>query len=124
MGLFELIALILLGIIVYHLLKKMSWVWFYRIAYYICRRNLSPDSSYCILSLLMMLKSAFKKGLKKKTYENVTDWNLVYEIGNRYSLSFLLYGRSFSCTVIADSLGSVDFQDLDIEGIEDLEKSN
>lgn len=116
------ILFILLGLLLLWIIKKVSWTGVYRIVYYLCRQNLSPDSSFCMLSLLMVLKSSFKKGLKKKTYKNISNWNLVYEIGNRYSLSFLLYGRSFSCTVIADAVGGIDFQNLDIQGIQDLEK--
>lgn len=70
----------------------------------------------------MFLKSVFKKGLKKETYRNITNWNIVHEIANRYHCSFLLYGREFSFTVIADSLSNLDFEDLDMEGIEELDK--
>lgn len=68
----------------------------------------------------MLLKSAFKKGLKKETYKNIKNWNIVHEIANRYHCSFLLYDREFSFTVIADSLSNLDFEDLDMEGIEEL----
>ena len=61
-----------------------------------------------------------KKGLKKETYKNIKNWNIVHEIANRYHCSFLLYDREFSFTVIADSLSNLDFEDLDMEGIEEL----
>ena len=79
-------------------------MWIYRIAFYISRQNGMPGSPFAVYSLLMLLKSAFKKGLKKETYH----------------CSFLLYDREFSFTVIADSLSNLDFEDLDMEGIEEL----
>ena len=94
----------------------------YRIIFYISRQNGTPGSPFAVYSLLMFLKSAFKKGLKKETYRNITNWNIVHEIANRYHCSFLLYGNEFSFTVIADSLSNLDFEDLDIEGIEELDK--
>ena len=106
---------ILLCIILLFVLRKLSWVWIYRIAFYISRQNGMPGSPFAVYSLLMLLKSAFKKELKKETY-----WNIVHEIANRYHCSFLLYDREFSFTVIADSLSNLDFEDLDMEGIEEL----
>lgn len=111
---------IIIGIVLFLILRKLSWVWIYRIAFYISRRNGTPGSSQAVLSLLMLLKSALKKDLKKKTYKNITGWNLVHEIANRYICSFSLYGRDFTFTVIADSLGSIDFQGLDFEKLEEL----
>ena len=92
----------------------------YRIAFYISRRNGTPGSSQAVLSLLTLLKSALKKDLKKKTYKSITGWNLVHEIANRYICSFSLYGHDFTFTVIADSIGSIDFQGLDFEKLEEL----
>lgn len=92
----------------------------YRIAFWISRRNGTPGSSQAVLSLLMLLKSALKKDLKKKTYKSITGWNLVHEIANRYICSFSLYGHDFTFTVIADSIGSIDFQGLDFEKLEEL----
>lgn len=111
---------ILLGVILLFVLRKLSWVWIYRIAFYISRQNGMPGSPFAVYSLLMLLKSAFKKGLKKETYKNIKNWNIVHEIANRYHCSFLLYDREFSFTVIADSLSNLDFEDLDMEGIEEL----
>lgn len=92
----------------------------YRIAFYISRRNGTPGSSQAVLCLLMLLKSALKKDLKKKTYKSITGWNLVHEIANRYICSFSLYGHDFTFTVIADSIGSIDFQGLNFEKLEEL----
>jgi len=113
---------IIITVIVFFLLRKLSWMWIYRIAFYICRRNGTPGSPFAVYSLLMLLKSALKKDLKKKTYKNITGWNLVHEIANRYICSFSLYDHDFTFTVIADSLGSIDFQGLDFEKLEELNR--
>ena len=116
------VVIILIIVIAILLIRKLSWVWIYRIAFYISRQNGMPGSPFAVYSLLMLLKSAFKKGLKKETYKNIKNWNLVHEIANRYHCSFLLYDREFSFTVIADSLSNLDFEDLDMEGIEELDQ--
>ena len=93
-----------------------------------CAQNFTyKDGDFCALCSIktpsdkeIELKSAFKKGLKKETYKNIKNWNIVHEIANRYHCSFLLYDREFSFTVIADSLSNLDFEDLDMEGIEEL----
>ena len=114
------LLVVLIVVIALLLLKRLSWVWLYRIIFYISRQNGTAGSPLAVLSLLMMLKSAFKKGLKKETYKNIKNWNIVHEIANRYHCSFLLYDREFSFTVIADSLSNLDFEGLDVEGIEEL----
>lgn len=114
------VVIILIIVVAILLLRKLSWVWIYRIAFYISRQNGMPGSPFAVYSLLMLLKSAFKKGLKKETYKNIKNWNIVHEIANRYHCSFLLYDHEFSFTVIADSLSNLDFEDLDMEGIEEL----
>lgn len=116
------VGIILIIVIAIFLIRKLSWVWIYRIAFYISRRNGTPGSPFAVYSLLMLLKSALKKDLKKKTYKNITGWNLVHEIANRYICSFSLYDHDFTFTVIADSLGSIDFQGLDFEKLEELNR--
>ncbi len=118
MGIILIIVVILLLLLIISSLKAGL----YRIVYYISRRNVGPESSICVLSLLLLLKSTFKKGLSRRTYKSISDWNLVYEFGNRYSLSFMLKGYEFSCTVIADSLGGIDVKDLDTSALENLDR--
>lgn len=114
------ILIALIVVIAFLLLRKLSWIWLYRIIFYISRQNGMPGSPFAVYSLLMLLKSVFKKGLKKETYKNIKNWNIVHEIANRYHCSLFLYDREFSFTVIADSLSNLDFEDLDIDGIEEL----
>lgn len=114
------IFIVLILVIAILLLRRLSWVWIYRIAFYISRQNGMPGSPFAVYSLLKLLKSVFKKGLKKETYKNIKNWNIVHEIANRYHCSFFLYDREFSITVIADSLSNLDFENLDVEGIEEL----
>ena len=114
------VVIILIIVVAILLLRKLSWVWIYRIAFYISRQNGMPGSPFAVYSLFMLLKSAFKKGLRKETYKNIKNWNIVHEIANRYHCSFLLYDHEFSFTVIADSLSNLDFEDLDMEEIEEL----
>lgn len=121
-GSVELLFLVILLFLVYKMIKKYGCIGLYRVAYYICRRNVGPESPFSILILLMILKASFKKGLRKKTFRNISNWNLVYEIGNRYSCSFVLYNQDVSFTVIADANANLDFQDLDVEGLEKLDR--
>lgn len=114
------VFIIFAAIVVFLLLRKLSWLWIYRIIFYISRQNGTAGSPFAVYSLLMFLKSAFKKGLRKETYKNIKNWNIVHEIANRYHCSFLLYDHEFSFTVIADSLSNLDFEDLDMEGLEEL----
>lgn len=106
-----LIVIILVVIFLMILLSRAS-IW--DIAYYVVRSNLSPSSSLCILILLSRIKKIFKKGLTKKTYNSITDWNLVYEIGNRYVLSFSIMSHEMICYVVADSSGGISIHGLNM----------
>lgn len=88
---------------------------FWRLAYWIIRRNNGPRSSSAILCLLWLIKSVFKKGLSQSTYKNIEDWNLVHEFENRYILTFIFHEKKYSFYVIADSLGGIEIEGIDTD---------
>jgi len=67
-----------------------------------------------------MLKSTFKRGLKKKHTKILGNGTLSMTIASRYHCSFFLYESAFSFTVIADFLSNLDYEDLDVDCIEKL----